>query len=171
MVLTGLPRAAGEAGLLSGDRETGTRLALCSMSFCRIGLEISRFLMLLLSGLAFLGSELNLPCFSFSTSLLDSLSATETLGVLFTLEMSLLRPEVSGLVLVSRWQMVAVVAVGGGWLDQVGVTVLASSLVVGWWMMGGMLGEVGEGRVSLSLNTARLALSLAGSFSLLRMED
>ena len=69
-------------------------------------------------------------------------------------------------------------------VDQVGVTVvvLASSLVVevlevveelevGWWMMGGMLGEVGEGRVSLSLNTARLALSLAGSFSLLRMED
>ena len=67
-----------------------------------------------------------------------------------------------------------------GWMvDQVGVTVvvLVSSLVVvvvvvvGWWMMGGMLGEVGEGSVSLSLNTARLALSLAGSFSLLRMED
>ena len=94
---TGLPRAAGEAAD-SGDLETGTRLALCSMSFCRIGLEISRFLMLLRSGLAFLGRELNLPCFSFSTSLPGSLSATETLGVLFTLEMSLLRPEVSGLV-------------------------------------------------------------------------
>ena len=71
--------------------------------------------------------------------------------------------------------MVAVVATGGGWLDQVGVMVLcdviASSLVVGWWMMGGMLGEVGDGKVSLSLNTALLALSLAGSFSLLRMED
>ena len=66
-------------------------------------------------------------------------------------------------------------ATGAGWMvDQVGVTVvvLASSLVVlGWWMMGGMLGEVGEGRVSLSLNTARLALSRPGSFSLLRMED
>ena len=68
-------------------------------------------------------------------------------------------------------------ATGPGWkVDQVGVTVvvLASSLlevVEGWWMMGGMFGEVGEGRVSLSLNTARLALSLAGSFSLLRMED
>lgn len=68
-------------------------------------------------------------------------------------------------------------ATGPGWMvDQVGVTVvvLASSLlevVEGWWMMGGMLGEVGEGRVSLSLNTARLALSLPGSFSLLRMED
>ena len=119
--------------------------------------------MLLLSGLAFLGSD-----FSFSASLLCSLSARETLGVLLTLEMSLLRPEVSGLAIVVT---VAVVARGGGWLDQVGVTVLTSSLVVGWWMMGGMLGEVGEGRVSLSLNTALLALSRPGSFSLLRIED
>ena len=63
-------------------------------------------------------------------------------------------------------------------MDQVGVTVVteltgraASSLLLGWWMMGGMLGEVGEGRVSLSLNTARRALSRPGSFSLLRIED
>ena len=164
-----------ETGLQLLRPVTGTRLDLCSMSFCRMGAEISRFLMLLLSGFAFLGSELSLP--AFSPSLLGSFSAAAAaLGALFTPEISLLRPELSGLVLVfSRWQRVAWVATGAGWMvDQVGVTVvvLASSLVMlGWWMMGGMLGEVGEGRVSLSLNTARLALSRPGSFSLLRMED
>ena len=171
-----------ETGLLLLRAVTGTRLDLGSISFCRIGAEISRFLRLLLSGFAFLGSELSLA--ALSPSLPTSFSAT--LGVLFTPEISLVRPEVSGLVLLfSRWQRVAWVATGAGWMvDQVGVTVvvLASSLVVevvevlevvevGWWMIGGILGEVGEGRVSLSLNTARLALSLPGSFSLLRMED
>ena len=121
-----------ETGLLLLRPVTGTRLDLCSMSFCRIGAEISRFLMLLLSGFAFLGSELSL--LAFSPSLLGSFSAAATLGVLFTPEISLLRPEVSGLVLVfSRWQRVAWVATGAGWMvDQVGVTVvvLASSLVV-----------------------------------------
>ena len=170
MVDTGL-------GLL---RLTGTRLVRGSMSFWRMGAEISRFLMLLLSGLAFLGSELSFPAFSPSFSVPPPAPAAAVeleLLFLFTPEISLLRPvAVSGLVLlVSRWQRVAWVATGAGWMvDQVGVTVvvLASSLVVlGWWMMGGMLGEVGEGRVSLSLNTARLALSRPGSFSLLRMED
>ena len=63
-------------------------------------------------------------------------------------------------------------------MDQVGVISLAWAgagsgevSLAGWWMMGGMLGEVGEGSVSSSLNTARLALSRPGSFSLLRMED
>ena len=48
----------------------------------------------------------------------------------------------------------------------------------GWWMMGGVLGLVGEGRMIWSLNTALLALSLGGlkgsaSFSVLvaRIED
>ena len=76
---------------------TGTRLVRASMSFCRMGAEISRFLMLLRSGFAFLGSELSLPALS------PSFSVPATLGVLFTPEISLLRPEVSGLVLlVSR---------------------------------------------------------------------
>jgi len=74
---------------VSGDRHTGTRPDLCSISFCRIGLEISRFLTLLRSGLAFLGRELNLPpCFS--------LSATDSDGVLLTLEISLDRPPEPG---------------------------------------------------------------------------
>ena len=74
---------------MSGDRHTGTRPDLCSISFCKIGLEISRFLTLLRSGLAFLGRELNLPpCFS--------LSATDSDGVLLTLEMSLDRPPEPG---------------------------------------------------------------------------
>lgn len=48
----------------------------------------------------------------------------------------------------------------------------------GWWIMGGVFGEVGEGKMIWSLNTARRALSFGGlngsdSFSVLvaRMED
>ena len=47
-----------------------------------------------------------------------------------------------------------------------------------WWIMGGVFGEVGDGRMIWSLNTARRALSFGGlngsdSFSVLvaRMED
>ena len=99
LVDTGLPCRArggdtapsGEAE--SGERSTGTSPALCSMSFCRMGAEISRFLTLLRSG--FRGSELYFPpCFSFSLAP-ASLSATDSDGVLFTPEISFERPDLS----------------------------------------------------------------------------
>jgi len=70
----------------SGERQTGSRSDLCSTSVCNIGLDISKFLKLLLSILDFLGNELYFPGFSFS--LPAFLSATFNDGVLFTLEMS-----------------------------------------------------------------------------------
>ena len=132
----------------SGDLQTGTRLDLCSMSFCRIGLEISRFLMLALSGFCFLGNELNFPpCFSFSLTPPPSLSATDSEGVLLTFEISLEKLDLSlpgsGLVLSlftsdkvllfdsSMRQTCAWVATGAGWLDQVGVISLPTGSSLG----------------------------------------
>ena len=131
----------------SGDLHTGTRLDLCSMSFCRIGLEISRFLMLALSGFCFLGNELNFPpCFSFSLTPPPSLSATDSEGVLLTFEISLEKLDLSlpgsGLVL-SRFVSETVLllfdssmrqtwaATGAGWLDQVGVINLPTGSSLG----------------------------------------
>ena len=55
------------------------------------------------------------------------------------------------------------------WVDQVGVISLAWAgagsgevSLAGWWMMGGMLGLVGLGRVRVSLNTARRPRSRGG---------
>lgn len=75
------------------DPQTGTKSVLYSTSVCKIGLEISKFLKLVLSTFGFLGSELYLLGLSFSFGV--PRSATPNEGVLLTLDISLEIPDLS----------------------------------------------------------------------------
>ena len=163
----------------SGERHTGRSSQGSVDTDWRTGAEMSRVLRLLRSDRPFLGKDPVLL-------LLELFSLTD--GVRLTFEISFDKVDLSPESVESfpppfssMWHTWTSCTWAWGCVDQVGVITFPRGSSVegwGWWMMGGVLGLVGEGRMIWSLNTALLALSLGGlkgsaSFSVLvaRMED
>jgi hypothetical protein len=162
----------------SGDLQTGSSSPGSTEPDCSTGAEMSSVLRLLRSGRPFRGSEPILLVLALF-SLID--------GVRFTFEINFEKVDLSAVSVVSFdsfswiWITWASCTWAWGWVDHVGVITLprlSSVLGWGWWMMGGLFGFVGEGRMIWSLKTARRPFSRGGlkgsaSFSVLvaSMED